>query len=102
PASLSGSQWSGTQFVDAYKRNRLPSPNEVLAELKNTAFTCASINAATCATYNPRLFVWSDKDSPAPKCRTRELDQRTQKEIRKRAHHVANRVRHAARIDEVI
>src|SRR5438045_3360278 len=51
PAALAGSQWSGTQFTDAYKRNRAPTPNEQLGELKNTAFTCASINAAVCAAY---------------------------------------------------
>jgi hypothetical protein len=101
PASLSGGQWTGTQFVDAYKRNRAPTPNELLAELKNTAFTCASINAATCATYAPRLFVWSDESSPRPKCRTRALDMQTQKELlRKR--HIPRKVRQSVRIDEVL
>jgi hypothetical protein len=73
PASLAGSQWSGTQFVDAYKRNRVPTPNEMLAELKNTAFTCASINAAVCAAYPPRLYVATHPDQPEPKCLTKRL-----------------------------
>jgi HK97 family phage portal protein len=101
PAALAGSQWTGTQYVDLYRRNRAPTANEILAELKNTAFTCASINAAVCATYSPRLFVWSADESPRPKCLTRELDKKTQTQIRQRRH-VANRVKHSARIDEVV
>jgi HK97 family phage portal protein len=77
PQALTGSQWSGTQFVDAYKRDRVPTPNEQLAELKNTAFTCASINAAVCAAYPPRLFVSTSKNEPEPKCLTKGLDRRT-------------------------
>src|SRR5262245_61061313 len=57
PYALAGPQWSGTSFVDSYRRNRQPTPNEILAELKNTAWTCASINAATCANYPPRLYL---------------------------------------------
>jgi hypothetical protein len=45
PLSLAGGQWTGTSYVDAYKRNRNPTPNELQAELKNTAWTCASMNA---------------------------------------------------------
>jgi HK97 family phage portal protein len=82
PAALAGSQWSGTQFVDAYKRNRVPTPNEQLAELKNTAFTCASINAAVCAAYPPRLYVATYPDQPAPKCLTRSLDRGTERRLR--------------------
>ena len=57
PPVLAGAQWSGTSFIDAYRRNRNPTPNEILAELKNTAWTCASINAAVCASFPPRLYV---------------------------------------------
>ena len=57
PAALTGAQWSGTSFVDAYKRNRNPTPNELLAELKATAWTCASLNAQVCASYPPSLYV---------------------------------------------
>src|SRR5207248_2416087 len=82
PAALAGSQWSGTSFVDAYKRTRVPTPNEQLAELKNTAFTCASINAAVCAAYPPRLYVATHPDQPNPKCRTRSLDRATERRLR--------------------
>src|SRR5437870_1049372 len=74
PPGLAGNQWTGTGFVDAYKRNRNPTPNEQLAELKNTAFTCASINAAVCAAYPPRLYVATHRGQPAPKCLTKRLD----------------------------
>ena len=68
PAVLAGTQWSGTSLLDAYRRNRNPTPNELLAELKNTAWTCASINAAVCASFPPRLYVITDHGQPQPKC----------------------------------
>src|SRR5919108_2812139 len=77
PPSLAGSQWTGTGFVDAYKRNRNPTPNEQLGELKNTAFTCASINAAVCAAYPPRLYVATHPDQPEPKCLVKSLNRTT-------------------------
>ena len=73
PYALAGSQWSGTSFVDSFQRNRQPTPNEILAELKNTAWTCASINAATCANYPPRLYVITEHNQPRPKCLTKAL-----------------------------
>src|SRR5262249_19029571 len=51
PRSLTGSQWTGTTFTDLFRRNREPTPNELLGELKGTAWTCASLNAAVCAAY---------------------------------------------------
>src|SRR5437868_11144008 len=84
PSGLAGSQWTGTGFVDAYKRNRNPTPNEQLAELKNTAFTCASINAAVCAAYPPRLYVATHPHQSPPKCLTKRLDQESEKRLRGR------------------
>lgn len=84
PPALPGSQWTGTGFVDAYKRNPNPTPNEQLAELKNAAFTCASINAAVCAAYPPRLFVATHADQPGPKCLTMRLDRWTEERLRSR------------------
>ena len=45
PPALTGPQWSGTRFVDAYKRNRAPTPNEIMAELKNTASSHAPMKS---------------------------------------------------------
>jgi HK97 family phage portal protein len=84
PPALTGSQWTGTQFVDAFKRNRVPSPNEQLAELKNTAFTCASINAAVCAAYPPRLYVATSPNQPEPKCLVRPLERSAEQRLRER------------------
>lgn len=60
-------------FVDAYRRLRNPSALELLAELKNTAYACASLNAAVCASYPPRLFVSTRPGEPEPRCLTRTL-----------------------------
>ncbi|HWG41752.1 MAG TPA: phage portal protein [Gemmataceae bacterium] len=100
PYALAGSQWSGTSFVDSYKRNRQPTPNEILAELKNTAWTCASINAATCANYPPRLYVITEHNQPRPKCLTKSLSQQSERRLRSLPHlHI--RAKSAAIIEEV-
>src|SRR5437773_6950950 len=75
PAALTGSQWSGTSFIDSFKRERSPAANELMAELKNTAFTCATMNAAVCAAHPRRLYVATD---PQPqmlaRCLTKSID----------------------------
>src|SRR5262249_34492104 len=73
PSALAGNQWSGTSYVDAYKRNRQPTPNELLAELKGAAWTCASINAAVCASFPPKLYVATHPGQPTAKCPVKDL-----------------------------
>src|SRR5262249_4255653 len=82
PESLAGNQWTGTTFVDVYQRNRQPSANDLLAQLKGTAWTCASINAAVCASFPPRLYVATHDGQPRPKCLTRTLDPNTEHRLR--------------------
>ena len=100
PPALTGPQWSGTRFVDAYKRNRAPTPNEIMAELKNTAWTCASINAATAASFPPRLFVVTGAGQPAPKCLTKALRPAEEQRLRA-APHLAVYTKGARRLEEV-
>jgi HK97 family phage portal protein len=102
PAALTGGQWSGTSFVDAYKRNRNPTPNELMAELKNTAFTCASINAAVCAAFPPRLYVATfDATQPLPRCLCKHLDAKTENRLRSSSS-LPPRIAKAAQIEEVL
>jgi HK97 family phage portal protein len=68
--------------VDAYKRNRIPTPNELMAELKNTAWACASINAAVCASNPPMLFVATSAGQAEPKCLTKALTKRQEHALR--------------------
>lgn len=100
PPALVGPQWTGTGFVDAFKRNRQPTANELLAELKNTAWTCASINAATCANNPPNLYVVTRHNQPVPKCATRPLDARTEKRLRGLPH-LAAWTKGAATLEQV-
>ena len=100
PAVLTGSQWSGTSFIDAYRRNRNPTPNEILAELKNTAWTCASTNAAVCASFPPKLYVATRPDQQRPKCLTKSLPAAAERRLRS-APHLAARTKSADRIEEV-
>src|SRR5437762_5040140 len=84
PAALTGSQWSGTSFIDSFKRERNPTANELMAELKNTAFTCATINAAVCAAFRPRLYVATEPTLQAQaRCYTKPIDTRTEKALRR-------------------
>ena len=77
PQSLTGNQWTGTTFVDLYRQHRSPTPNELLAELKNTAWTCASLNAAVCASFPPRLYVTTRPGQSRPKCLTRAVSRKS-------------------------
>lgn len=61
-------------FFDAFRQRRLPLPMELLAELKSTAWACASINAAACASLPPRLLVATGKNQAPPRCATRALE----------------------------
>lgn len=72
---------SGERFVDAYRRVHAPTPGELLGELKNTAWTCASINAAVCASFAPRLYVTTAPGQPKPRCVTRALDPGVQRKL---------------------
>ena len=81
PAALMGRQWSGTSFIDSFKRERNPTPNELMAELKNTAFTCATINAGVCASFHPRLYVATSNTVQAQaRCFTKPIEPGTEQE----------------------
>jgi len=73
---------STSNFMDAYRRFRQPSPADLLAELKNTAWTCASINASVCAAFPPRLYVSTGPTQAPPRCATRALEPVTLRQLR--------------------
>lgn len=101
PAALTGSQWTGTTAVDAYRRNRGPTPNELQAELKHTAWTCASINASVCASFAPHLYVSTARGQAAPKCLTKALPPAREQRLRC-APSVSRQLAKAERIEEVL
>src|SRR5262245_44531885 len=86
PPSLSGGQWSGTAFTDSYKKNRAPTANELMAELKGVAWTCATLNAAACASNPPILYVGSTFGDNAPKCKVPKVGQKVTKALHERSH----------------
>jgi HK97 family phage portal protein len=100
PSSLAGEQWSGTHYVDAFKRTREPTANQLLAELKGVAWACISINAAVCASYPPRLYVATREGDQRAKCRARALSARAEHRLRTTPR-LALRLKSAARIEEV-
>src|SRR5262249_11704705 len=72
--------WAG--WVDLYGQLREPTGRDLLTELKNTAWACASVNAAVCASYYPRLFVATHTGQPKARCLTAPLDRKTEERIR--------------------
>src|SRR5688572_4415583 len=78
--------------LDTYRRHRVPTANDLLNELRNTAWACASINAAVCASFPPRLFVVNGPDQPPLHLRTRSLDLRTQRRLLAHAHSSASAI----------
>jgi HK97 family phage portal protein len=77
PAALLGGQWSGTNYIDSWKRTREPSLNELVSELKGVAWACISLNAAICASYSPNLYVVTRHNQPKAKCSTRPINAKT-------------------------
>jgi HK97 family phage portal protein len=78
PMSLRTPAWRGSNYTDKYKRNREPTPNELIEELKGVAWACASINASVCANFPPTLYVRTPKGQPQPKCLTKAISRRKQ------------------------
>ncbi len=76
PSALLGGQWTGTSYVDAWKRTREPTANELIAELKGMAWACISLNAASCASFSPSLYVVTHHNQPRPKCAMRGVPSR--------------------------
>ena len=87
-------------FLDAYRRQRPPTPSELLAELKNTAWTCAGINASVCASFPPKLYVSTRPSQPGPRCLTRSLSRATEQRLRS-APHLELFTRGADQVEEV-
>src|SRR5262249_31934948 len=88
-------------FVDAYRRLRTPSAHDLLAELKNTAYACPSLNAAVCATFAPRLFVSTRRGEAAPRCLTRALPLAERRELLRRPE-LAPRLKGTEQVEEVL
>lgn len=84
----------------ATRRFRTPTPAELLGELANTAYTCATLNAGVCAAHPPSLYVTTHRGQPAPKCLTQSLPPRAEQRLRRGrlAEHLAK----AEKIEQVL
>jgi HK97 family phage portal protein len=100
-SALPAPQLLGSMVLDAYHRLRAPTPAELIAELKNTAWTCATINAAACASMPPRLYVTTARGQSAPRCLTRSVHAVTLNRLRDTPH-LARFLHTAAGVEEVL
>lgn len=71
-------------FADQYRRRREPTKSELLSELKNTAYSCATLNASVCASDPPQLYVITREGQPRPKCQTKSISRARLTEFRER------------------
>src|SRR5262245_36579999 len=97
PAALTGARLSWPP-LDPCARRREPSPADLLAELRGTAWSCASLNAAACASHPPRLYVVTRPSQSAPRCLTRAL---APAEVKRLSARQEGTTRGAERIEEV-
>src|SRR4051812_30146083 len=63
-------------------RSRSPSASDLLAELKSTAWACASLNASACAAFAPRLYVTTSPGQAPPRRLTRTLSGPEERRVR--------------------
>ena len=98
-----GSQGAYTTVstMETGRLRRQPTAVELLGELKNTVFTCASINAAACAAFPPRLYVATLERQAPPKCSTRALPYPVEKRLRARTN-LPSRHQQALQLAEVV
>ena len=68
--------------LDAYGRHQQPTSLELIQQLKNVAFTCATLNASACAAHPPQLYVTTGKSQAEPKCHTKTLAPQRIQELR--------------------
>ena len=100
PPALTGLS-SPAGYMHAGRRRGEPTPFDLLAELKNTAWTCVSMNAAVCANFPPRLFVRTRSGEPAPRCLTRPLSAKMLQRLRSLPQ-LETYTRGVDRLDEVL
>src|SRR5262245_39384616 len=101
PPGLARGPGRGPVYLDSYRKHREPTALELLGELKNTAWTCATINASVCACFPPRLYVSTAPGQAQPKCLTRALPPRIEAQLRA-APQLAVRLQGTETIAEVI
>jgi HK97 family phage portal protein len=77
-----------------------PSPAQLFRELRNTAYACAALNAAVCASYPPRLYVSTFPGQPRPRLATKALTAGERDRLRA-APHLDAHTKGAAAVEEV-
>jgi HK97 family phage portal protein len=98
PPALAGGSWA--PLTPEPRRQRPPTPAEALAELRSTAWACASLNAAVCASFPPKLYAGTRPGEQSPRCLTRPLSRAQERGLRAAPHLLAH-TRAVDHIEEV-
>src|SRR5205807_1977330 len=88
-------------WYDGYRHRHEPTAFDLLMELRGIVWACASVNAAVCARYPPRLYVTTAANQPLARCLTRGLGAAEEERLRA-IPHLAGRTKAAETITEVV
>ena len=66
-SSVLSSQPLGAAFTDVFRKDRAPTPRELIQQLVGTAYACATLNSDLVASTNLRLYVATRPGDPQPK-----------------------------------
>jgi phage portal protein BeeE len=72
-SSVLSSQPLGAAFTDVFRKDRAPSPRELIQQLVGTAYACATLNSDLVASTNLRLYVSTRPGDPQPKSYLRPI-----------------------------
>jgi HK97 family phage portal protein len=72
----------GPAYTDRYKKQRIPTPAELVAQYRNAVYTCVRLNAEAGACVARKLYVQTRRGEPRPKCKIKGLSNQKQEYLR--------------------
>jgi len=81
-------------YTDRWQTSPVPGLGSLISELKGTAWSCVSINAAVCASFIPKLFVSTIGSQARPRTATRPLSPAWQKRLKAKSPDVEQVLEH--------
>ena len=86
PYALTGPQWSGTRFVDAFKRQPQPDAQRDHGGAEEHRLDLCQHQRRRLHSFPPRLYVTTRRGQTAPKCLTKSLPAAEERRLRTTPH----------------
>jgi HK97 family phage portal protein len=104
PAGLglfgSGGTAYGPSYTDRYRKQRVPTPAELIAQYRNAVYTCVKLNANGRAGVAQKLYVQTRRGDPRPKCKIQGVPDKKQLYLRSQSS-MSGRIAGDSDIEEV-